>query len=123
MIETRVILIGLTLVLGILGVLIIYFSYKILKAVSDSSPGDLKDKFSDTNNTLKSVLESLGGLKESAKQASTSSTDNYRDMIKRITNVERVFTTNQTRGALGEYVVEKIIEWIGLEGGDGKSWD
>ncbi|GIT10091.1 MAG: hypothetical protein CM1200mP31_2600 [Candidatus Neomarinimicrobiota bacterium] len=38
MIETRVILIGLTLVLGILGVLIIYFSYKILKAVSDSSP-------------------------------------------------------------------------------------
>ena len=78
MIETRVILIGLTLVLGILGVLIIYFSYKILKAVSDSSPEDLKDKFSDTNNTLKSVLESLGGLKESAKQASTSSTDNYR---------------------------------------------
>ena len=123
MIETRVILIGLTLVLGILAVLIIYFSYKILKAVSDSSPGDLKDKFSDTNNTLKSVLESLGGLKESAKQASTSSTDNYRDMIKRITNVERVFTTNQTRGALGEYVVEKIIEWIGLEGGEGKSWD
>ena len=44
-------------------------------------------------------------------------------MIKRITNVERVFTTNQTRGALGEYVVEKIIGWIGLERGEGKSWD
>ena len=123
MIETRTILIGLTLVLGILGSVIIYFSNKILEAVSDSSSEDLKDKFSDTNNTLKSVLESLGGLKESAKQASTSSTDNYRDMIKRITNVERVFTTNQTRGALGEYVVEKIIGWIGLEGGEGKSWD
>ena len=44
-------------------------------------------------------------------------------MIGRITNVERLFTTNQTRGAVGEYVVEKIIGWIGLEGGEGKSWD
>jgi len=44
-------------------------------------------------------------------------------MITRITNVERVFTTNQTRGALGEYVVEQIIEWIGLKEGEGKSWD
>ena len=64
MIETRAILIGLILVLGILGSVIIYFSNKILKAVSDSSSEDLKDKFSDTNNTLKNVLESLGGLKE-----------------------------------------------------------
>ena len=52
MIETRVILVGLTLVLGILGFVIIYFSNKILEAVSDSSSEDLKDKFSDTNNTL-----------------------------------------------------------------------
>lgn len=119
MIETRVILVGLTLVLGILGFVIIYFSNKILKAVSDSSSEDLKDKFSDTKITLDNVLKSLGGLEQSAK----SSTDNYRDMIGRITNVERLFTTNQTRGAVGEYVVEKIIGWIGLEGGEGKSWD
>ena len=119
MIETRVILVGLTLVLGILGFVIIYFSNKILEAVSDSSSEDLKDKFSDTKITLDNVLKSLGGLEQSAK----SSTDNYRDMIGRITNVERLFTTNQTRGAVGEYVVEKIIGWIGLEGGEGKSWD
>ena len=119
MIETRTILIGLTLVLGILGSVIIYFSNKILEAVSDSSSEDLKDKFSDTKITLDNVLKSLGGLEQSAK----SSTDNYRDMIGRITNVERLFTTNQTRGAVGEYVVEKIIGWIGLEGGEGKSWD
>jgi len=119
MIETRTILIGLTLVLGILGSVIIYFSNKILEAVSDSSSEDLEDKFSDTKITLDNVLKSLGGLEQSAK----SSTDNYRDMIGRITNVERLFTTNQTRGAVGEYVVEKIIGWIGLEGGEGKSWD
>ena len=63
------------------------------------SKDDLNHQFSETNNTIKSVLESLGALKQSAEQASTSSTDNYRDMITRITNVERVFTTNQTRGA------------------------
>jgi len=118
MIEIIIVVTGLILLLAIF-----YFSDRILKAVSDSDSGDLKDKFSETNNTLKSVLESLGGLKESAKQASTSSTNNYRDMITKITNVERVFTTNQTRGDLGEYVVEQIIEWVGLKEGKGISWD
>ena len=102
---------------------IFYFSDKILKAVSDSGSGDLKDKFSETNNTLKSVLESLGGLKESSQQSSLSSDANYKEMINKIVNIERVFTTNQTRGALGEYVVEQIIEWVGLKEGRGESWD
>ena len=44
-------------------------------------------------------------------------------MITKITNVERVFTTNKTRGDLGEYVVEQIIEWVGLKEGKGISWD
>ena len=87
------------------------------------SKEDLSEKFSNTNTTLNTILESLGGLKESAKQASSSSTNNYRDMITKITNVERVFTTNKTRGDLGEYVVEQIIEWVGLKEGKGKFWD
>ena len=81
------------------------------------SKEDFNHQFSETNNTLKNVLESLGALKQSAEQASTSSSENYRDMITKITNVERVFTTNKTRGDLGEYVVERIIEWVGLKEG------
>ena len=68
MIEIIIVITGLILLLAIF-----YFSDKILKAVSDSGSGDLKDKFSETNNTLKSVLESLGGLKESSQQSSLSS--------------------------------------------------
>jgi len=118
MIEIIIVVTGLILLLAIF-----YFSDKILKAVSDSGSGDLKDKFSETNNTLKSVLESLGGLKESSQQSSLSSDANYKEMINKIVNIERVFTTNQTRGALGEYVVEQIIEWVGLKEGKGESWD
>ena len=119
------------ILLVILIILVIASVFYLKKSIDSSSENqqehlskdDLNHQFSETNNTIKSVLESLGALKQSAEQASTTSTDNYRDMITRITNVERVFTTNQTRGALGEYVVEQIIEWIGLKEGEGKSWD
>ena len=118
------------ILLVVLIMLVIGSVFYLKKSIDSSSENqqehlskdDLNHQFSETNNTIKSVLESLGALKQSAEQASTSSTDNYRDMITRITNVERVFTTNQTRGALGEYVVEQIIEWIGLKEGEGKSW-
>ena len=119
------------ILLIILIILVIGSVFYLKKSIDSSSENqqdhlskdDLNHQFSETNNTLKSVLESLGALKQSAEQASTSSSENYRDMITKITNVERVFTTNKTRGDLGEYVVERIIEWVGLKEGEGKFWD
>jgi len=119
------------ILLAVLILLVIGSVFYLKKSIDSSSENkqdylskdDLNHQFSETNNTLKSVLESLGALKQSAEQASTSSSENYRDMITKITNVERVFTTNKTRGDLGEYVVERIIEWVGLKEGEGKFWD
>ena len=101
--------------------IVIGFAYLfyLLSTKKENPVEDLKDKFSDTKTTLDNVLKSLGGLEQSAK----SSDNYYIDLIKRITNVEMIFTASQTRGELGEYLVEKIIEWIGLERGEGKSWD
>ena len=101
--------------------IVIGFAYLfyLLSTKKENPVEDLKDKFSDTKTTLDNVLKSLGGLEQSAK----SSDNYYIDLIKRITNVEMIFTASQTRGELGEYVVEKIIGWIGLERGEGKSWD
>ena len=106
---------------------IIVFGIRILKSLPkqtnnanmESALSKATGKIDTIVTNLSTVISDLG----SVKSATASNETNYDSMITKITNVERVFTTNQTRGDLGEYVVEQIIEWVGLKEGKGKFWD
>ncbi|SVC47304.1 uncharacterized protein METZ01_LOCUS300158 [marine metagenome] len=106
---------------------IIVFGIRILKSLPkqtnnanmESALSKATGKIDTIVTNLSTVISDLG----SVKSATASNETNYDSMITKITNVERVFTTNQTRGDLGEYVVEQIIEWVGLKEGKGISWD
>ncbi|HJO21076.1 MAG TPA: DNA recombination protein RmuC [Candidatus Marinimicrobia bacterium] len=131
MIETRAILIGLIVVLGILGSVIIYFSNKILKSLpnQENNANDTDDiekaitktegKIDTISANINSLTNTLGGV----ATATSSNQTNYNSMIRKITDIERLFATNQVRGKIGENTVERIIEWVGLKDGKGKYWD
>jgi DNA recombination protein RmuC len=106
---------------------IIVFGIKILEGLPkkeddsniESTLNTAAGKIDTIVTNLSTVISDLG----SVKSATASNETNYDSMIRKITDIERVFTTNQTRGNIGEKTVERIIEWVGLKDGKGKYWD
>ena len=117
------IVIGLIVVLGV----IIYFSNRILEGLpkkkDDSNMESTLNIAAGQINTITTNLTTLATELGKISESSKSNQSNYDSMIRKITDMERVFTTNQTRGNIGEKTVERIIDWVGLKDGRGKYWD
>ena len=125
------IIIAIIVVGVILLIAIIFFTNKILESLSnqENNTNDTDDiekaitktegKIDAISTNINSLTTTLGGI----ATATSSNQTNYDSMIRKITDLERVFTSNQLRGKVGENTVEKIIEWVGLKDGKGKYWD
>tara|TARA_B110001454_G_C12645527_1_gene403111 strand:+ start:46 stop:1050 length:1005 start_codon:yes stop_codon:yes gene_type:complete len=123
--------IGAIIVIGLVILVAIFYLDKkqntnILEALSKKDEdSDLEDKITVVNTNIDNMMSSINSITTSLGGVTQSTQDNlqyYNNMIKKITDIERVFTTSQTRGNIGEKTVENIIEWIGLKQGEGKAW-